>query len=205
MSQQRTSGAPQLPFTNPNRTGSVVGVIDGGVDPCKATIPQIAEFFLFLHQEFGLSMPAVEGYSTALNHVFLLTEMDLAASSVVSRMFHHFKRSCPPRKTRLLDWNLFLILRCLYRPPFEPLKLASDKCLTWKTSFLLALVSAKRVNELQGLSFRVHHLCGWKSCTLLFLPDFVAKTQNPSVPDSHFEEFSVPLLDDFVGDDRDEL
>ena len=33
----------------------------------------------------------------------------------------------------------------------------------------------------------------------------MAKTQNLSVPDSRFEEFSVPSLDDFVGDDRDEL
>ena len=33
----------------------------------------------------------------------------------------------------------------------------------------------------------------------------MAKTQNPSAPDSRFEEFLVPSLDDFVGDDRDEL
>ena len=33
----------------------------------------------------------------------------------------------------------------------------------------------------------------------------MAKTQNPSVPDSRFKEFSVPSLDDFVSGDRDEL
>ena len=77
--------------------------------------------------------------------------------------------------------------------------------LTWKTSFLLALASTKSVSELHGLSFRVRHSRGWKLYTFLFLPDFVAKTQNPSVPDSRFEEFSVPSLNDFVGDDRAEL
>ena len=71
--------------------------------------------------------------------------------------------------------------------------------------FLPALASAKRVSELHSLSFRVRHSCEWKSCTFSFLPDFVAKTQNPSVPDSRFEEFSVPFLDDFVEDDNDEL
>ena len=81
--------------------------------------------------------------------------------------------------------------------------MASDKHLTWKTSFLLALASAKRVSELHGLSFWARHSHGWSFCTF-FLPDFVAKTQNPSVPDSHFEDFSVPSLDDFVGGDRDE-
>ena len=35
------------------------------------------------------------------------------------------------------------------------------------------------------------------SCTFSFLPDFVAKTQNPSVPDPQFDEFMVPSLDDF--------
>ena len=83
--------------------------------------------------------------------------------------------------------------------------MASDKHLTWKTSFLLAFASAKRVCELHGLSFRVCHSRGWKSCIFSFLPDFVAKTQNPPVLDSCFKEFSVPSLDDVVGDDRDEL
>ena len=111
-----------------------------------------------------------------MNHVFLLTGMDLAASSMVSRMFRHFERSCLPRDIRLPDWNLSLVSRCLSRPPFEPLKLASDKHLTWKTSFLLALVSAKSASKLHGISFRVRHSCRWKSCTFSFLLDFVAKT-----------------------------
>ena len=175
------------------------------VDPCKAIIPVIAEFFLFLRQDLELSVPAVKSYRAALNHVFSLTGMDLAASSVLSRMFRHFERSCPPCEIRPLDWNLSLVLRCLSRSPFEPLMLASDKNLTWKTCFLLNLASAKRVSELHSLSFMVRHSRGWKSCTFSFLPDFVVKTQNPSVHDSRFEEFSVPSLDDFIGDDRDKL
>ena len=58
----------------------------------------MAEFFLFFCQELGLSVPAVKGYRVALNHVFSFTEMDLAASTVVSRMFLSFKRSCPLRE-----------------------------------------------------------------------------------------------------------
>ena len=176
-----------------------------GADPCKTTIPVIAEFFLHLRQELGLSVTVVKGYRAVLNYVFFLTGMHLAASFVVSRMFLHFERSYHPREIRLPDWNLLLVHRCLSRPPFEPLKLFLDKHLTWKMSFLLALASAKRVSELHGLTFRVRHSRGWRLCTFPFLPDFVAKTQNPSIPDSHFEEFSVPSLDKFVGDDRDEF
>ena len=83
--------------------------------------------------------------------------------------------------------------------------MASDKYLTWKTSFLLALASAKRVSELHGLSFHVRQLRGWRSCTFFFLPDFVAKTQNSSIPDSHFEEFSLLSHDDLVGGEWNEL
>ena len=158
----------------------------------------IAEFFLYLHQQLGLFVTLVKGYRAAWNHVFTLTGMDLAVSSVVSRMFRHFKKSCP-RKIRPLDWNLSLVLHCLSMSTFEPLKLASDIYLTWKTSFLLALAPAKRVSELHGLSFRVRHSCRWRTSTFSFLPDFVAKTQNPSIPDSCFEEFSIPSLDDFAG------
>ena len=110
--------------------------------------------------------------------------------------------SCPPREIQPPDWNLSFVLRCLSGPPFEPHKLASDKDLTWEMPLLLALTSAKKVSELHGLSFQARYSRGWKSCTFSFLPDLVAKTQNPSVPDSRFEEFSVPSLDDFISDDE---
>ena len=32
-----------------------------GVDPCKVSVPQIAEFFLFLRQEISLSVPVAKG------------------------------------------------------------------------------------------------------------------------------------------------
>ena len=144
-----------------------------GVDPFKASILQVAEFFLFLRQELCLSVPAGKGYQAALNHMFSLIGMELTASSVVSRMFRSFERLCLPREIQPPDWNFSPVLRCLSRSPFEPLKLASDKHLARKTSFLLALALAKRVSELQGLSFCVCHSCGWRSCTFSFLPDLV--------------------------------
>ena len=140
----------------------------------------------------------------ALKHVLSLIGMDFASDTVVSRLFRSFRKPCPLREVRPPDWNLSLVLRCLSWPCFEPLKLASDKHLTWKTSFLLTLASAKRVSELHGLSFRVRHSQGWRSCTFSFLPD-ISKNQNLSVPVPHFGEFMVRSLDDFVDGDRDEI
>ena len=124
------------------------------IEPCKASVPQVAEFFLYLRHDLGLFVPAVKGCPVALNHVFSLTGVDLASNPVVLRMFRSFEKSCPLCEVRPPDWNLSLVLQCLSRPPFEPLKLSSDKQhLTWKTSFLLAPASAKRVSELHSLSF----------------------------------------------------
>ena len=54
----------------------------------------------------------------------------------------------------------------------------------------MAPASAKRVSELQGLSFEV-------ICTFSFEPRFFAKTRNPSVPDLHFEGFAILPVRDF--------
>ncbi|MGL5405356.1 MAG: hypothetical protein ACRDAX_00930, partial [Propionibacteriaceae bacterium] len=85
------------------------------------------------------------------------------------------------------------------------LRESSDRDLTLKTLFLLALASAKRVGELHGLSYDVRHSRGWGSVTLDFVPNFVAKTQKPSIPDDRFESFTIPSLMDFTDNDADEM
>ena len=71
--------------------------------------------------------------------------------------------------------------------------------------FLLAHTLAKRVSELHGLSFHVWHSLGWKSCTFSYVRNFVANTQNPSLHDPRFNEFTALSLDDSVSGDRDEF
>ena len=114
---------------------------------------------------------------------FFFIGMDLASNTVAFRMFQSFERSCSLWEVWLPDWDLSLVLRCLSRPPVEPLK--------------LPLTTSHLKDKLHSLSFRVCHSQGWRSCTFSLLPDFIAKTQNPFVPD--------PRLDDFVDSDRDEL
>ena len=80
-----------------------------------------------------------------------------------------------------------------------------DKHLTWKICFFLAFILAKRISELQGLSFHVWHSRGWKPCTFSYFLVFVANTQNSSVHNPTMEEFTIPSLDNFVGGDRDKM
>ena len=87
---------------------------------------QIAEF-LYLLRELKLPVLAVKGYQSALKHVFSLAGANLAASKIFSRMFSSFKKTCPPRGVKPLEWNLSVVLRNLTHSPYKPLKLSLDK------------------------------------------------------------------------------
>ena len=55
--------------------GKVVLVV-----PCKATILQIAEFFLYIWKELKLSVPTFMGHRATLNYVFSLAGKNLVAN-----------------------------------------------------------------------------------------------------------------------------
>ncbi|XP_064103326.1 uncharacterized protein LOC135213276 [Macrobrachium nipponense] len=178
---------------------------DKGIAPDEATIPQLACFFHHLRKDKQLSISAVEGYRAALNKVFSLKGMDLAASPEILLLFKHFRKTCPPRELRTPHWDVALVLKSLRGPPYEPLHSASLKNLTLKTLFLLALASSKRVSELHALSYEVSHTRRWREMGFSFVPGFVAKTQDPSKPDEMFSSFTIPSLGDFTGFDKEEL
>ena len=153
------------------------------------------EFFLYLRQERGFMWLWWKGYRAALNHVFSLTGMDLAASPIVLRMFRSFERSYPPRgdSTSGLGTCLLFCSVCL--------------------GLLSSHWSWRLTNTLLG---RLHF------CLLLRRPKwwvgftafpfvFVAYAVGDPVPTIHLfmtlglRRFTIPSLDDFVDGDRDEL
>ena len=162
--------------------------------PLHATVSVIADFLVFLRRDKGLSVAAVKGYRAALNSVFALKGMDLAESRELSMLLRSFSKSARPEELRPPQWDVTLVLRSLTRAPYEPLREVDERFLAQKTLFLLALASAKRIGELHGLSARVSHSQGWGEVSFSFVPGFVAKTQDPSVPDPRFEGFTVPAL-----------
>ena len=114
-----------------------------------------------------------------------------------------FSKEVRPSELRPPAWDVALVLRSLKGPPYEPLGTVEECFLAQKTLFLLALASAKRIGELQGISYRVSHTRGWGQISCAFVPEFVAKTQDPSVPDSRYEGFSIPSLGVSGARDRD--
>ena len=165
-----------------------------GVAPVSASVPLIVDFFRHLVRDKGLSVPAVRGYRASLNSVFALKGRDLAASREVSMLFHSFSKTARPERLRPPNWDISLVLQSLTRAPYEPLRSADERFLAQKTLVLLALASAKRIGELHALSYRVSHSRAWGEVSFVFVPGFVAKTQDPSSQDPRFDSFTIPAL-----------
>ena len=87
-------------------------------------------------------------------------------------------------------------MQYLSGPPFEPLARASFLNKTKKALFLLAIATAKRVSELQALSFSVSFQ--GEDLVLYYDPFFRAKTESAANPLPR--SVIVPSLADFAGD-----
>ena len=67
------------------------------------------------------------------------------ASTELRDLFRSFELEQMSRPVRSYAWNLDLVLTYLMGPPYEPLQNCSLECLTMKSSFLLALASAREL------------------------------------------------------------
>ena len=113
---------------------------------------------------------------------------------MIRDLLRSFRLSSAERVLRPPAWDLSKVLTYLVSPAFEPLSQASFRSLTLKTSFLLALATAKRVGELQALSSIVTFV-GADAC-LSYIPQFVAKSE--SLTRSSPRSFLVKSLADFA-------
>jgi len=89
--------------------------------------------------------------------------------------------------------------------PYEPLDEASDKNVTLKTVFLLALATAKRVGEIHGLSYIISHSLNWQKVYLSLDPAFVAKTQVPGRANTAPKPIEIPALTQVLDQGEEDL
>ena len=73
-----------------------------GIAPVSATIPLIVDFLVHLRRDKGLSVSSGKGYRSAINSVFALKGIDLAASREISMLLRSFSKSSRPEKLRPL-------------------------------------------------------------------------------------------------------
>ena len=124
-----------------------------GKSVSNPTLPKIANFLLFLFKEKNLSVSAIKGYRLMLSFVFRFKLPLIASSKVLKDLIKSFYLQRPIHRSTSFSWDLNKVLVALRSPPFEPLSSISLRHLTQKCLFLVSLTAARRVGELQALSF----------------------------------------------------
>ena len=129
--------------------------VDFRAPPLKA----IADFLLYLFQNKKLQPGTIDGYRSAI--------ADKLGNVPINCLLDSFHRDRPKGRRGIPSWNLSLVLHQLTKAPFEPLKEASLKHLTFKTVFLLALGSGKRRSEIHAwLHKNIRHQSDWSKVSL---------------------------------------
>ena len=113
-----------------------------------------------------------------------------------------FHRDRPVKDKAIPNWDLSLVLLALTKPPFEPLRKASLKILTFKTVFLMTLASGKRRGEVHGWTFRsLKHKTGWKEVTVSPSSVLLAKNQQASDGPEVVQPVVIPAFKPSMSED----
>ena len=148
------------------------------VDFHSPSVEQIANFLLHLFQDKKLQPSTIDGYRSAIADKVGNFTVNISKNENLNRLLDSFHRDRPKGRQGVPSWNLSLVLHQLSKPPFEPLRKASLKHLTFKTVFLLALGSGKRRSEIHAwVNRNIHHQSDWSKVSLSPSPCFLSKNQ----------------------------
>ncbi len=131
---------------------------DRQLDPVNCPVGTVLEF-LQARFSAGLTHSTLKVYVAAISAYHAsLGGQSVGRHPLVTRFLRGALRLRPPVRSRIPPWDLAVVLNALCRPPFEPIEEITDRHLTLKTVFLLAISSLKRVGDLQALSVAPTHL-----------------------------------------------
>ncbi len=127
-------------------------------DPVNCPVGTVLEY-LQARLSAGVSHSTVKVHVAALSAYHSpLDRNSVGKHPLVIRFLCGALRMRPPVRSRVPTWDLAVVLEALCKPPFEPIKEISDRHLSLKTTFLLAITSLKRVGDLQALSVAPSYL-----------------------------------------------
>ena len=101
------------------------------------------------------SLAPLYGYSSAIADKLGNSPFNISKDKNLARLLDSFHRDRPKGRRGIPSWNLSLVLHQLNKAPFEPIKEASLKHLTFKTVFLLALGSGKHRSEIHAWQTKI--------------------------------------------------
>ncbi len=118
---------------------------DRQLDPVNCPVGPVLEF-LQARLSSGLTHSTLKVYVAAITAYHTpLADQSVGRHPLVTSFLRGALRLRPPVRSRIPPWDLAVVLEALCKPPFEPLEEVSDRVLTLKTVFLLAISSLKRV------------------------------------------------------------
>jgi len=121
------------------------------INPIDASLVQVSDFLTDLFHD-GLQYRTIAGYRSMLSMVLPPVDgFKIGQHPDIIRLIKGVFHSRPPQKRLVPEWDIEVVLKALQKKPFEPLKKASLKMLTFKTVFLVAISSFRRCSDLQSL------------------------------------------------------
>ena len=148
------------------------------VDFRAPPVKSVADFNMYLFQNRKLQPSTIDGYrSTIADKLGKNSPININKDENLNRLLDSFHRDRPKGRRGIPSWNLSLVLHQLTNAPFEPIKEACLKHLTFKTVFLLALGSGKRSEIHAWQNRNIRHQSDWSRVSLYPSPSFLSKNQ----------------------------
>ena len=152
--------------------------ITNQVDFRAPPVKSVADFLMYLFEDRKLQPSTIDGYRSAIADKLGNSTLNISKDENLTRLLDSFHRDRPKGRRGIPSWNLSLVLHQLTKAPFEPIKEASLKYLTFKTVFLLALGSGKRRSEIHAWQYRnIRHQFDWSKVSLYPSPSFLSTNQ----------------------------
>ena len=152
--------------------------ITNQVDFRSPPVKSVADFLLYFFEDKKLQPSTIDGYRSAIADELGNTTVSISKDDNLTRLLESFHRDRPKGRRGIPSWNLSLVLHQLTKAPFEPLREASLKHLTFKTVFLLALGSGKSWSEIHAWQHKnIRHQSDWSKVSLFPSPGFLSKNQ----------------------------
>ena len=181
--------------------------VSNQVDFRSPPVKSVADFLMYLFEDKKLQPSTIDGYRSAIADKLGNTTVNISKDDNLTRLLESFHRDSPKGRRGIPTWNLSLVLHQLTKAPFEPLREASLKHLTFKTVFLLALGSGKRRSEIHAWQHKnIRHQSDWSKVSLFPSPSFLSKNhlakEGPESVAPVVIPALAPILDKSLKSDR---
>ena len=161
-----------------------------GILPSDLSYVTLAEYLVYLFSQ-NKKVNTIQVHKASISSVLKLLNPPTA---IQEETLHNVIRRMTilrPREQEVLPkWNLSVVLKGLMKPPFAIRgsdKNISSELLSYKTAFLVALVTGARGSELVALSRASHNLefstlaSGAKHASIRMVPKFIPQNQRPEI------------------------